>query len=40
MFSNCGYSCLAMLVFCLVFRGDTVNWLARGTVLVNSWQVL
>jgi hypothetical protein len=34
--SNLGYSCLAMLVFCLVVHGDTVNWLAGSAVMVSS----
>ena len=40
MVSNWGYSCLVMLVFCLVFRGGTVNWLPGSVVMVNSWQML
>ena len=38
--SNWVYSCLVILVFCLVFRGDTVNCLAGSAVLVSSWQML
>jgi len=38
--SNWGYSCLAMLVFCLVFRSGTVNWLPGSAVVVRSWQML
>ena len=37
MVSNWGSSCLAMLVFCLVFRGGTVNLLAGSAVTVSSW---
>jgi len=40
MVSNWGYSCWAMLVFCLVFRGGTVNWLPGSAVMFSSWQLL
>jgi len=40
MVSNWGYSCLAMLVFCLIFRGGTVNWSPGSAVMVSSWQML
>jgi len=40
MVSNWGYSCLAMLVFCLVFHGGTVNWLPGNAVMVSSRQML
>ena len=40
MVSNWGYYCFAMLVFCLVFRGGTVNWLPGSAVMVSSWQML
>ena len=34
------YSCLAVLVFSLVFHGGTVNWLWGNTVMVSSCQML
>jgi len=40
MVSNWGYSCLAKLVFCLVFRGGTENWLPGSAIMVSSWQML
>ena len=36
MVSNWGYYSLVMLVFCLVFRGGTVNWLPGSAILVSS----
>ena len=27
-------------VFCLVFRGGTVNWLPGSAVMIDSWQML
>ena len=40
MVSNWGYYCFAMLVFCLVFRGGTVNWLPGSAIMFSSWQML
>jgi len=38
--SNWRYSCLAVLVFCLVFHGGKVNWLPGSAVMVSSCQML
>jgi hypothetical protein len=40
MMSKWGYSSLAMLNFCLGFRGGTLNWLPGSAVMVSSWQML
>jgi len=40
MVSNWGYSSLAVLVFCVFFHGDTVNWLPGIAVMVSSCQIL
>ena len=37
MVSNWGYYCLAVLVFCLVCHGGTVNWLSGSAVMVRCY---
>ena len=38
--SSWEYSCLTVLVFCLVFRGGVKTWMLRNAVLIGSGQML